>query len=790
MYWRGKQEMGSKQRLIAFVALVAITSSVPTAAFANGAKVTIDRQTTLADSISGEGSMDSAVNVSVSKDKAEKLARERVSIPKEYTLQGASLAVSVLAQGKRNVWGLDFVKKVNGKHKGSIYVQIDADGGQLLSFSSYIDNPSSKPTYPLKVERSAAQDIAVSFMKQIAADYVGQVRYNPEYGAQVLPPLTGEVVHKIRYDRIVNDIPYVDNYIELDVDSEGHITNYKLQWDDTLQFPKADSRITLAQANAKLRELSQPELQYIVPYSPEGQRTPLLSYEMGGLAVNALDGSLIKKLYDQKSSVSETPIAPEALGEALKVGNLTDKQAVALVESAFKLPTGAVLSNTSYNEYSDDTTGHNESYWNLNWTTKSGARETGSVSATVDSKTGIIRSYYAYAYDGGDTSVKPSLTYEQAEKIATDMVKKQLPWAAAQLYVVKPDPTKYSEAPAGTINSYYVSFVRKIQGATVSYDRVNVNVDARTNEVTMYDAQLASFNYPAEAPKVIEKSEAIEKWLTYYRTELTYYVEREYSLQGQPIPIDKYNLMLAAGELDSEQVDSKTDVKLVYRLVPAAIDESVFLDAKSGQWRNRESGEVTALEKPKALDVEGHWAQRQLELMVAYKALDVKDGKVRPNAIVTRGELIKMLVLAMNSGRGPKVMANAESASAAFNDVAAGSGYYVYVQSALEQNLIDIGDGTFNPAGEVDREEMAELIVRALGYNTLADYDQLFNINFKDADKTEKKGQAAIVVGLNIMSLSDGSFLPERKVTRAEAATAFFRYLQTRADLKEAPIRN
>nr|WP_306813082.1 S-layer homology domain-containing protein [Paenibacillus soyae] len=132
---------------------------------------------------------------------------------------------------------------------------------------------------------------------------------------------------------------------------------------------------------------------------------------------------------------------------------------------------------------------------------------------------------------------------------------------------------------------------------------------------------------------------------------------------------------------------------------------------------------------------------------------------------------------------------SAEKSTASFADVAADSEYFAYVESALQQNLIDLGDGSFNPEGLVTRDEMAELIVRALGYNTLADYDHIFKSNFKDEAAIDNKGQAAIVVGLKIMSLSDGKFLPDKEVSRAEASIAFYRYLQKRAELQEAPLR-
>ncbi|MNF95733.1 Endo-1,4-beta-xylanase A precursor [compost metagenome] len=156
--------------------------------------------------------------------------------------------------------------------------------------------------------------------------------------------------------------------------------------------------------------------------------------------------------------------------------------------------------------------------------------------------------------------------------------------------------------------------------------------------------------------------------------------------------------------------------------------------------------------------------------------------------------MIKMLVLAMNQGNYPMYgaagMAKDEAATVSFADVSNTSSYFPYVELALQQQLIDIGDGTFNPEGKVDREEMAELIVRALGFNALAEHDNLFNVQFSDAAKTKQKGQAAIAVGLGIMSLQNGKFLPERQVTRAEASVAFFRFLQAKADLKEAPLRD
>ncbi|WP_201002496.1 S-layer homology domain-containing protein [Paenibacillus glycanilyticus] len=784
--------MNHRKKLAVLATAVMLTSSLPAAAFAESA----DKPAASAVSVSGDaagsdGSAVAPVNAKVTKEKAESLARQMVSVPKEYVLQGASLSSDTLAGGKRSVWGLDFVYKVNGKNKGSIYVRLNADTGQLLDYSTYLDNPSAKPTYPLKVEREAAQKIAYSFLSEVAPTYKDQVKFNPEYGAQQLPPLTGEVRHTLRFDRVVNDIPYVDNYIELDVDSEGHVLRYTLQWDDTIQFPKADAKLTADEAKKKLIEQAKPELRYIIPNNPEGPSKPVLSYDMGAFAIDAVTGKEVQSGYIDPNQVSGTPIADKPLGEAPGAVNLTEEQAKQVVLSAFSIPSNAVYAGASYYENTDDGAGATVASWRLEWELKNGKDTVGSASALINSRTGFINSFYSYQ-NNQNASAKPALSYDQAESKAIETVKKQLPWATDELYVVKRDKSQYDPDKVSYIDTYYFSFVHKINGATVDYDNVNVSIDSNTGAVRSYDASIHPYKYPETAPKVITPAQAIEKWMTYYRTELTYYLTQNYVYQGQPIPVEKYKTLLAAGVIQPSDVESNANAQLIYRLVPRQLDESIFLDAESGSWRSRDTGEVTQLEKPKATDIDGHWAQRQLELMVAYKALDVKDGKVRPNEIVTRGELIKMLVLAMNSGRPPVLYEGSadSTASASFADVGTKNQYYAYVESALQQNLIDIGDGSFNPDGKVDREEMAELIVRALGYNSLANYDDLFNISFKDADKMEKKGQAAIVVGLKIMTLSGGNFQPAKQVSRAEASVAFFRFLQTRAELQEAPLRN
>lgn len=729
---------------------------------------------------------------SITRERAEQLMRQYMSIPEEYKLQSSSYSGQKLFKGERKVWRMDFMKTVNGKNLGSIYASIDAASGQLLSFESYSNEPGGAATYPLKVNREAAKELALDFIEEIAKGYASQIKLNETSGVNALPPLSGEVRHEIRFDRIVNGVPYLDNYIQLTIDSEGHVLSFHLNWDDTIEFPKVDTTLTPEEAEAAIRGIGVPELSYIISSNEGGKHEPVLTYSLSPIVIDAATGKeLPRNGYEiwNEGTVQEHPLTEKPLSLPPKEGKLTEEEAIEAVKTAFGLPANAELQRSNYNEYTLET-GETSTRWDLNFSLLKDGKESGYIYANVDGSTGAVLSYYGYNNEDREQSGS-IISLDTAVQKAVDTVKQQLPWLTDELYLVKPDPKQYEGKQSEEIGSYSISFRHKIHGADVSYDRIYVSINARTGKVENYDASIVDHKYPVKAPATIEASEAIDRYLEYYDIALTYRVFSEYWMGDNPIPIEKFKLMLASGEIDEDTVEERAKVELVYLLQSKPMHESVFLDAESGEWRSREDGTVTTLEIPAPTDAEGHWAEESLGLMVAYKALDLEDGKVRPNALITRGELIKMLVLARSGGGyyGDDMGGSADKATASFSDVAANSAYFVYVESALDQNLIDLGDGSFNPEATVTRDEMAELIVRALGYNTLADYDHIFKANFKDAADIDNKGQAAIVVGLKIMSLSDGKFLPDKAVTRAEASIAFYRYLQKRAELQEAPLR-
>ncbi|GMK38171.1 hypothetical protein PCCS19_12250 [Paenibacillus sp. CCS19] len=786
------------RKLVALATATALTLSLPAGAFAaTNAAVPVSTPAA-SDSSTGAGATSSSaeglpttdptnLDTEITKSEAIALAQKYVSIPETFKLQSASLSSSFRSSGLYSVWSLSYTYQVKERTLGTINVTIDADNGELIGYNSYTDTSNVKPVYPPKVDREQAAKVAQSFIAKVAAAYKDQIQINAYVGVDEKPPLTGQVVHSIRFDRLVNGIPFVENYIEMQIDGEGHVLSYNRYWDDTVKFDKAAPALTGDEAAAKLQQALKPTLAYIVPYQMK-PRKPLLVYNTGAVAISAITGETVGS---QSKPGKETQISSKPLGsKPADDGSLTKDQAAAKVDAAFGIPKDAKLTSSQYGEYADDVTGKNRAYWQLSYSVGDNDEKRGgsSIYAQVDAQTGEVRSYSAYKSSNEGTGV----TYAAARTKAIEVLGKQLGWLADQYYLMEYDTSNYEDKKPEQIGSYYFNAIRKVGGVPVDMESVQVSINAYDGSVESYWSNTSELEYPSKAPSVIGDAKAADAWMDYYRVQLTYQSDYNYYWDGQPIPIEKYKVMVAAGEIKPDEVKSQGEAKLVYQLVPRYnLDQNVTLDAQTGHWINADDGTNATLERQSASDIEGHWAQRELELMVAYKALDLKDGKVNPNAVITRGEMIKMLVLAMNQGTPIYYASDAKAeAAASFNDVSADSGYFAYVETALQQQLIDVGDGTFNPEGKVDREELAELIVRALGYNPLAEHNNLFNITFSDSDKVEQKGQAAIAVGLGIMTLQNGKFLPERQVTRAEAATAFFRFLQSKADLKEAPLRD
>ncbi|MHB8172372.1 MAG: S-layer homology domain-containing protein [Thermincolia bacterium] len=168
-------------------------------------------------------------------------------------------------------------------------------------------------------------------------------------------------------------------------------------------------------------------------------------------------------------------------------------------------------------------------------------------------------------------------------------------------------------------------------------------------------------------------------------------------------------------------------------------------------------------------DVIGHWAQNDIELLMAKGIATGKSASsFRPETPITRAEVIKFIVDAMGIPKYDAPYAN-------FDDVNDDYWAYKYIQGAARVGMVK---GTsayrFSPERYVTRAEAAAMISRAAGYKALSD-EELNSIleKFKDKNKIGQWARGSIAEAMKagiINGYSTDSFRPDLHTTRAQAS--------------------
>lgn len=145
-------------------------------------------------------------------------------------------------------------------------------------------------------------------------------------------------------------------------------------------------------------------------------------------------------------------------------------------------------------------------------------------------------------------------------------------------------------------------------------------------------------------------------------------------------------------------------------------------------------------------------------------------GEFQPDGPLTRGAFVTVLgrVAGACPEDGPRLM---------FRDVSAEAYYEPYVRWAAEEGLVSgYTDGSFGPDQPMTRQDMAVILARyltRLGVELPAGETAAFADMEQVSDYAKAGVELARTAGL-VHAGDDGNFYPERNVTRAEAAEAFY----------------
>lgn len=161
----------------------------------------------------------------------------------------------------------------------------------------------------------------------------------------------------------------------------------------------------------------------------------------------------------------------------------------------------------------------------------------------------------------------------------------------------------------------------------------------------------------------------------------------------------------------------------------------------------------------------GHWAAQNIADASAAGFLSgYTDGTFGLGKTLTRAEFASMLTRLMGWSTAPD--------TGTFSDVPADAWYAGAVQNAYAHGAIDAG--RFRPNETITREEMAVMLVRALGYTDKAAAFPNLSVPFTDVTRNRSSIAMAYDFGI-IAGKSTTSFDPSGSARREEAAAMMMR---------------
>lgn len=251
-------------------------------------------------------------------------------------------------------------------------------------------------------------------------------------------------------------------------------------------------------------------------------------------------------------------------------------------------------------------------------------------------------------------------------------------------------------------------------------------------------------------------------YLTYSNGTLTYY-----SISYTDTDFPSLDDVISVDEAEKIMFD-KNGYDMVYKLsysdneitpVPVYVHKYININALTGKAVGYNGEEVTDNGKIEYSDIDNHYAKQIIESL-AYYGIGFEGGEFKPDEKITQKDYIKLLEAVTQS----PVMILRENALQ----------YDSAYSSAIRRNILSKEERDDNAI--VTRETAAVYMMRSIGAEPYAKYDDIYITPFKDV--TKNKGYIALLAAMGIASGNgDGTFTPQREITRAESAVMIYNYL-------------
>lgn len=638
---------------------------------------------------------------------------------------------------------------------------IDAMTGTIVHF--HRDEERGAFAFPPRVTRDEARAIAADFVRR----HFGDPNYHPfEDPVGPTPTLLRRPYETYAFTLVkeVNGIPFVNASVTVNVNGQGDVVSMWSQpMPKTITFDPAEGTLSPEALRAKLAATLPMKLA-LASISEAKEPKWALIYEPA-YSLHTLDARTGEPLGPdlnpiqppENKPVADKPLAPPP---QKRVQRLTREEALHRLRQAFSLPGDIQVVNSRL----DRETG--SEVWTFDFQYRTATGGVGWSGGRVDAWTGRIVGFSISPYlearaewmsQDGSPPPEVTVTLERAREAAIAWVKKHVPDLADQLVLTWARPAEAHPL----VPRYSFFFQRQWNGIAVADQGVHLTLSATTGE--LLDFWLTWHNMPSvKADKVLTPDEARQRYLRHVALTRVY--------------------MLPDTGISSTGVPQTA--RLIYR---AGLDltEPVALDAVTGTWIDLRTGAPYRKPDHQTNDIAGHWAEKELRTLLELNILDSKDGKVRPDDVASRGEYLAMLIAAVSDGGYVGIPGPIEQP--VYHDVPRDHPHFRAIQTAYALGLLPKTE-TLSPDAPITREEAAVFLVKALGYEKIAEHKALFLLPFSDKSALREPGYVAIAHGIGLINgRHDGRFAPHEPLTRAEAAVSIYRFLEKRPEYQVNP---
>lgn len=627
---------------------------------------------------------------------------------------------------------------------GGVEVTIDSDG-MVKSYYRYNYNIERDQNTLPKLSKEKGLDIANSFLKKVAPELFDKVKHVD----RSQPLNVYDRAYYYDFYRIENDVPFYQNNISVSVDNmTEEVQSYNCYWDKNLKIDDKAGIIGLENGKKAYADKIGLKLVYKLEYS-DREYKPYLVYTSlsNNKVIDAKTGEPVSiynyiRYADEyglenakaKDSVAseEINLSPEEQDAVSKAKDIITKEdAEKTARQILKIGNEYKLNSINlYTEWYNK----NDFIWNMHF----GNKEDSSISISIDAKNKELKNFYKYI----PYSEKEAVKYdrEQLQKKAEEFIKKVQGDKFNSIELMEIDEPIFRPLSEEKPRQHYFSYIRKIGNAYFQGNGFNLNIDAVTGEITSYDYNWYKGQLPS-ADKAINLDKAYEILYNRIGMELQY-------VKDDNIPYDEQ--------------EKQQNAKLVYAIKK---DKPLNIDAFSGELLyglGRPYKENTVSQYS---DIENSYAKMQIEALAKY-GISLPGDKFNPKENIKQKDFLYLIL-----------KAKSYYYDISYEDKDFIEKLYKYL---VNENIVK--ENEKSPEAILTREETTKFIVRALGYNKVADIKDIYKLSFKDANKVDPEltGYVAIATGLGLVEGDNDNFNPKANMTREQAAVVIYNLLNVK----------